>query len=125
MSAGTVSAPHPLAGEPAQATLDQPQQPGVPRSWRPAYLNLLAWAFTLLNSARVLSYLPTLWALTQSGDSSQHSLWTWGLWFGANVTMAAWLYEQQGQRWSRAVAVNVVNASMCATTFVVIAALRF
>jgi hypothetical protein len=92
--------------------------------WRTHYLTGLTWAFTLLNSARVLSYLPTLSALTQSGDSSQHSLWTWGMWAGANVTMAAWLYEQQGQRWSRAVAVNLVNASMCASTFAVIAALR-
>lgn len=95
-----------------------------PPIWRAPYLALLTWAFTLLNSARVLSYLPTLWALVHSGDSSQHSLWTWGLWFGANLTMAAWLYEQQGQRWTRAVAVNVLNAAMCATTFGVIAALR-
>jgi hypothetical protein len=92
--------------------------------WRTHYLTGLTWAFTLLNSARVLSYLPTLWALTQSGDSSQHSLWTWGMWTCANVTMAAWLYEHQGQRWNRAVAVNLVNASMCASTFAVIAALR-
>ena len=94
------------------------------RPWRTHYLTGLTWAFTLLNSARVLSYLPTIWALIHSGDSSQHSLWTWGMWFGANVTMAAWLYEQQGQRWNRAVAVNLVNASMCASVFMVIAALR-
>jgi hypothetical protein len=37
------------------------------------------------------AYLPTLWAIHVSGDSSQHSLWTWATWFGANVTMAAWL----------------------------------
>ena len=97
---------------------------GVRKVWRTRYLFVLTWAFTLLNSARVLSYLPTLWALTSSGDSSQHSLWTWGMWMGANITMAAWLYEQQGQRWNRAVAVNLVNASMCAATFLVIAALR-
>ena len=94
------------------------------KAWRAHYLSALTWAFTLLNSARVLSYLPTLWALIHSGDSSQHSLWTWGMWVGANVTMAAWLYEQQGQRWNRAVAVNLVNASMCASVFMVIAALR-
>ncbi|KPF59962.1 hypothetical protein D621_03350 [beta proteobacterium AAP51] len=97
---------------------------GVRQVWRTRYLFVLTWAFTLLNSARVLSYLPTLWALASSGDSSQHSLWTWGMWMGANITMAAWLYEQQGQRWNRAVAVNLVNASMCAATFLVIAALR-
>ena len=93
-------------------------------SARKAYLAVLAWAFTLLNSARVLSYLPTLWAVVISGDSSQHSLWTWGMWLGANLTMAGWLYEQNGQRWNRAVAVNLVNATMCGATFMVIAALR-
>ena len=92
--------------------------------WRTHYLTGLTWAFTLLHSARVLSYLPTLWALLHSGDSSQHSLWTWGMWVGANVTMAAWLYEQQGQRGNRAVAGNLVNASMGASVFLVIAALR-
>jgi hypothetical protein len=109
------------------AGIDAPQSVSAKRdrqAWRAHYLNALTWAFTLLNSARVLSYLPTLWALISSGDSSQHSLWTWGMWTGANVTMAAWLYEQQGQSWNRAVAVNLVNASMCNATFVVIAALR-
>lgn len=111
----------PTAG--AQAT-EGIAMKGDRKAWRAQYLTALTWAFTLLNSARVLSYLPTLWALTSSGDSSQHSLWTWGMWTGANLTMAAWLYEQQGQRWSRAVAVNLVNASMCIATFVTIAALR-
>ena len=108
----------------AASTADAGGASGVRQVWRTRYLFVLTWAFTLLNSARVLSYLPTLWALTSSGDSSQHSLWTWGMWMGANITMAAWLYEQQGQRWNRAVAVNLVNASMCAATFLVIAALR-
>lgn len=115
--------------------IDTPMQPAMPASESPMvdragkqlrtrYLTALTWAFTLLNSARVLSYLPTLWALTTSGDSSQHSLWTWGMWTGANLTMAAWLFEQHGQRWGRAVAINLVNATMCAATFAVIAALR-
>jgi hypothetical protein len=38
--------------------------------------------------------------------------------------MAAWLYEQQGQRWNRAVTVNLVNATMCIATFGAILALR-
>lgn len=121
MSARLMDMPPPAAGigaaQPASAKSDR-------MPWRTHYLTGLTWAFTLLNSARVLSYLPTLWALIHSGDSSQHSLWTWGMWVGANVTMAAWLYEQQGQRWNRAVAVNLVNASMCASVFLVIAALR-
>jgi hypothetical protein len=42
------------------------------------YLAVLTWLFTLFNSVRVLAYLPTLLAVFNSGDSSQHSLLTWG-----------------------------------------------
>lgn len=38
---------------------------------RRAYLAALTWAFTLFNSVRMLSYLPTMWAIYGSGDSSQ------------------------------------------------------
>jgi hypothetical protein len=92
---------------------------------RGAYLTGLTWAFTLFSSLRVFSYLPTLWAIVETADSSQHSLWTWGTWLGANLTMAAWLFEQQGQRFSRAVVVNLGNAAMCAATITVIVAVRF
>lgn len=87
---------------------------------RRRYLEWLAWSFTLFNTARMAAYLPTIAALVRSGDSSQHSLWTWGVWLGANVTMAAWLYEHNGQRTSRAVAVNIGNAIMCLATVIVI-----
>lgn len=88
------------------------------------YLRLLTWAFTIFNSVRVVSYVPTLWAIATSGDSSQHSLWTWATWVGANATMAAWLYEHNGRRMNRAVAVNVGNAAMCLATVVLIVAYR-
>lgn len=91
---------------------------------RRGYLALLAWAFTLFNSIRVLAYLPTAWAIWTSGDSSQHSLWTWGTWLGANATMAAWLYEQNGCRINRAIAVTVGNALMCAMVALLILAHR-
>jgi hypothetical protein len=91
---------------------------------RPVYLALLTWAFTLFNTLRAVSYLPTMWAIQASGDSSQHSLWTWCTWLGANVTMAAWLYEQDGQRLGRAVIVNIGNATMCAVTVALIVAHR-
>ena len=77
------------------------------------YLTVLTWAFTLFNSARVFGYLPTIWAVYCSGDSSQHSLFTWLTWLGANTTMAGWLYEQNGRRFDKAVAVNLCNSSMC------------
>ena len=41
------------------------------------YLAVLTWLFTLFNSVRVLAYLPTLLAVFNSSDSSQHSLLTW------------------------------------------------
>lgn len=91
---------------------------------RVTYLRALTWAFTVFNSVRMLAYLPTIWAIVQSGDSSQHSLWTWCTWLGANATMAAWLYESNGQRFSRAVVINAGNAAMCAGTLLVIAAHR-
>ncbi len=95
-----------------------------PRDARKAYLAVLAWSFTLFNSVRVLAYLPTVWAIHVSGDASQHSLWTWLTWLGANVTMAAWLYEQNDQRVNRAVIVNTGNACMCLVTVAVIVAYR-
>lgn len=87
---------------------------------RSLYLDTLALVFALFNSARLASYLPTLWAIQSSGDSSQHSLWTWCCWFGANLTMAAWVHEQNGRRCDRVVALNAGNALMCAATIVLI-----
>lgn len=89
------------------------------------YLAVLTWAFTLFNSIRVAAYLPTIWAIYASGDSTQHSLWTWITWVGANATMAAWLYEQNGRRLHRAAVVNIGNAVMCLATVLLIVAYRF
>ena len=102
-----------------------PECAGGPVTRRSLYLHVLTWAFTLFNAVRMLAYLPTIWAIHASGDSSQHSLWTWATWIGANATMSAWLYEQNGRRVGRAVFVNAGNALLCATTFLVIAAYRF
>ena len=81
------------------------------------------WGNTLKLGAEIAlrrSYLPTLWAIWIRGDSSQHSLWTWCTWFGANVTMALWLRERNGGRFCRAAAVNLGNAAMCGITLVLI-----
>jgi hypothetical protein len=88
---------------------------------RAAYLRILTFTFALFSSVRVLAYLPTIWAIHQTGDSSQHSIWTWLTWAGANVTMAAWLYEENGQRPNRAIIVSLCNAAMCAATTALIA----
>ena len=63
----------------------------------------------------MLADLPTMWTLWQSGDSSQHSLWTWGTWLGANLTMSLWLIERNGSRLDGAAMVNIGNAVMCLT----------
>ncbi len=102
--------------EPAQAT---------PRRPRELYLAGLAWSFTVFNSLRVVAYLPTLWVIWQQRDSSQHSILTWLIWFGANLSMAGWLHEQGGRRVNRAVVVSLVNATMCAAALVLIVAFRF
>lgn len=77
------------------------------------YLRVLTWSFALFNTVRVAAYLPTMWAVLQSGDSNQHSLWTWLTWLGANLTTAAWLYEKDGRRLGRVAVVSACNAGMC------------
>ncbi len=89
---------------------------GPEKAARASYTTVLAWAFTVFNSLRLVAYLPTQWVIVGSGDSSQHSLWTWVTWTGANLTMAAWLYEQNAQRLDRAVALNLFNGLMCLAT---------
>ncbi len=64
------------------------------------------------NSTRVRCYLPTIWAIHASGESSQHSLRTWLAWVGANLSMALWLVEQNGRRLSKAAVVNFGNAAI-------------
>lgn len=107
------------------ASLHSGADPEPPGSARRHYLALLTWAFTLFNSLRVIAYLPTLWAIQASGDASQHSLFTWLTWLCANLTMAAWLYEQHGQRVTRAGVVSACNATLCAAICVVIAQVRW
>lgn len=77
------------------------------------YRVLLDHLFAGFNSARVLAYLPTVWAVTTSGASNQHSLWTWLIFLGGNATMALWLWEQNGRRANLAIATCAANAAMC------------
>ncbi len=88
------------------------------------YLRLLAWAFTLFSSVRILGYLPTAWAILASGSSQQHSLLTWAIWTSSNMTMAAWLYEDNGRRLNRAIVVNIGNALMCLVILALVAFYR-
>jgi hypothetical protein len=89
------------------------------------YLSLLTWAFTVFSAARVLAYVPTIWAVVNSGDTSGHSLITWFTWLGANCTMVLWLLETSGRRWSAPALVNMGNAVMCSATATLIAVMRW
>lgn len=97
-----------------RADASDPGQPPV--SWRRRYLLVLTWAFMLLTAARLVAYAPTVIAIIRSADSRQHSLLTWLVWVGANLTMAAWLYEHNGHRCDKAVGVSLANAGACALT---------
>jgi hypothetical protein len=92
---------------------------------RSGYRRLVNGCFVLFNCTRLLTYLPTLWAIHSSASSSQHSLLTWGVWVGSNLSMAAWLYEHHGRQLSRAVVVTLGNAVMCFTTCLFISAYRW
>lgn len=95
------------------------------RARRPFCQTLLATAFAGFNLLRVVAYLPTLWAIASSGEADQHSLFTWIVFCGANTTMALWLYEHNGGRIDRAIAVNALNALMCAGISACIAWIRW
>jgi len=94
-------------------------------SLRSRYLAVLNAAFVLFNSTRLLTYLPTMWAVHASGDSSQHSLFTWIAWVGANASMAGWAYENNGQRVNKLVVVSLGNATMCLAMCVLIGIYRW
>jgi hypothetical protein len=91
---------------------------------RAAYLAVLNWSFAVLSSLRLLSYLPTMWAIHQSGNSSQHSVLTWLVWTGANAVMAASLYERGDRRMNKLILVNAANAAQCLVMSLLVACYR-
>jgi hypothetical protein len=100
-----------------------PSRPAPPprtaRRSPPRVVRGLAGLFAAFSLARVLAYLPTMWAIWADRDASQHSMLTWAIWLGANLSMAAWLSVQDVPR-SRAVLVSCANALMCALTLALI-----
>lgn len=95
---------------PTPEASDPSQRPMITRS---RYLAVLGVMFSLFSSARVIAYLPTIWAVVTTGHSSQHSLWTWLTFLGGNVTMAVWLWENNSRRCNAAVAASGSNSLMC------------
>jgi hypothetical protein len=90
----------------------------------PRYQRGLFIAFALFNLLRVISYLPTFWAIHASGDSSQHSLWTWLTWCGSNLLTGLWHLECHQRRLDCTAVVLFVNAAMCAAAVVLVATYR-
>jgi hypothetical protein len=88
---------------------------------RARYLAVLDWSFALFSTMRLLTYIPTMWAIHQSGNSSQHSLLTWIVWSGANFVMAASLYERSGRALNKLIVVNAANAAQCLVMSLVVA----
>lgn len=113
---------HRLPTLPTPATL--PTIGAAKPLYRSARLLMLTWAFTLFNSLRLVGYMPTMWAIFEQRDSSQHSLLTWCTWLGANLTMALWLREHNAQRMCAAAWISVGNATMCACTLTLVVAFR-
>lgn len=96
----------------------------APQRTHGTYLRALTWLFTVFNSVRVLAYLPTLVGhLRQRRQQPAFPVDLADL-GGANATMAAWLYEQNGRRVHRAVVVNACNTRMCLATCALIVAYR-
>lgn len=80
---------------------------------RTRYLAVLDWSFAVFSTLRLLTYMPTMWAIHESGNSSQHSLLTWLVWTAANSVMGASLYERSGRVVNKLVVVNAANATQC------------
>ncbi len=102
----------PVSAMPAHVRASAPADRAA--AWRARRLRILALAFAFFSSARLVAYLPTVYAIAVSGKTDQHSLWTWATWTGANGVMAWWLWEHNGQRMDRAIAVTTGNATLCA-----------
>lgn len=113
--------PQACAAATLSGSVARPSHARPPAISRSRYLAAVGALFALFNSARVLAYLPTIWAVIATGDSGQHSLWTWFTFFGGNATMAVWLWEQNGRRCNAAIAASVGNALMCLGIIAVIA----
>ena len=118
----TTQRANPLDDSTAGAEVPQALRATAARS--SLYLTLLNWAFALFSSTRLFTYLPTLFAIHHSGDSSQHSLWTWFAWVGSNAAMAAWLYENNARRVNKAILGTGGNAFMGLATCALILGYR-
>ena len=97
--------------------------PGIDAARRTLRSRAIGAAFSLFSSLRIVAYLPMLWAIAMSSDSSQHSLLTWLLWLGSNLSTALWLHDR-GTGVRGAVLVSLSNTVMCAVAVTLILALR-
>jgi hypothetical protein len=78
------------------------------------YVTVVAWAFLLTNSLRVLTYLPMIRRLLRPGIAAEcQSQITWLLWASANLSMTLHLFELNKRELNDAVALTGANTLMC------------
>jgi hypothetical protein len=78
------------------------------------YVTVVAWAFLLTNSLRVLTYVPMIRKLLRPGIAAEcQSQLTWSLWATANLSMTLHLFELNGRELNDAVALTGANTLMC------------
>ena len=93
----------------------------MPADLEALYLQGLTFMFLFWNSARILTYLPTIRKLLRAGASARdYSLATWGCWVMSNGTFCLYLYEQGGRELNSMVLVNAGNTLMCLVTSILI-----
>jgi uncharacterized protein with PQ loop repeat len=79
---------------------------------------LIGWAYVLVNTGRVLSYLPQIAAVWRCRDGAQSiSLFTWGYWSISHLTAA--LYGGVVVSDGKLLAVSLGNLSCCLAVVVI------
>ncbi|OZI31095.1 hypothetical protein CAL29_24480 [Bordetella genomosp. 10] len=91
---------------------------------RGIYRRCLSRLTNFFGAIRVVTYVPTILALCESGNSSQYSIATWLLWIAANVTMTVSLWEQNDRKPNNLIVINLFNTMMCLITIGFIAYFR-
>lgn len=90
------------------------------------YVRILSAMFLFWNTARLLTYLPTIGKLlTRGADVRSHSLLSWGSWALSNGTFALMLLEMSRGTPTPMFWMNLGNTMMCGVVATIIVLKRF